>query len=154
MSFLLAPFRRWFKPPVLETPLSTIPVPPISVLMVLIFASFSVITSGFIFCLVRGMPMTGYIRTKDGGYRISWIDLNSLSNQFLAEGIVAAFMFSLDAASLISVCYIMSKDEDEQLSDWEAIVKKFAYTSPIWTFLSYKIFSAKFRAFSIRFSAH
>lgn len=152
-DFLLTPFKKWFKAPTIETPFSTIKLPPLGVIITIIFASFAVITSGFVFCVVRGMPMMGYTRGRDGKPKASWIDLHGLSNQFLAEGIVAAMMFSLAAASLISAVYILSKPESEELSDIQEALKKFAYTSPLWCMLSYQIFSMKFGSFSVRFTA-
>ena len=148
-DFLLVPFRRWFRAPVIETPFSTIRVPPVPVMMAIIFVSFGVITSGFVFCLVRHSSMTGYVRGRDGKPFISWIDVGSISNQFLAEGMVAAMIFSLAAASLIGAFYILDKPNGEELSDLEKFIKKFSYTAPLWCFFSYEIFRVKFRAFNI-----
>ena len=150
-DILLTPFKRWFRAPVIETPFSTVPVPSTPILMSVIFFSFGVITSGFVFCVVRQMSMTGYIRGANGRPVVSWIDLTSLSNQFMAEGMVAAIMFSLAAASLIGAFYILSKDENEKLTDVESFIKNFSYTAPLWCLLSYEIFHMKFRAFTPSF---
>lgn len=152
-SKLLIPFRRWFRAPVVDTPFSTISVPSVWIVMSIIFISFSVITSGFVFCVVRGMPVSGPIRGKDGKPVLSWIDVGGgISNQFLGEGIIAAIVFSLSASSFIASYYILTREptkgKPEEVNQY---LRKFAFTSPLWCFLSYHIFTWKLGSFSIKF---
>jgi hypothetical protein len=149
-EFLLAPFRRWLKPPVLDTPISTIAVPRPLLLMVIIFISFFVITGGFVFCWVRGVPFSGYVRTRDGRSALSWME-GSGSSQFLAEGVVAGLFFSASAASFICAFYVLGKPPGEPLTDLEATLRKFAFTAPLWCIVSCYLFKIKFGGFSPTF---
>jgi hypothetical protein len=149
-DIFMAPFRKWLKPPALETPFSTIALPRPSILIISVFCSIFVITSGFVYCVVRNIPLTGYVRGRDGKAIVSWME-PGLSGQFLAEGIVAALSFSCSAASFICAFYILRKDPSEPLTALEETMRKFAFSAPIWCFLSYHIFSTKLGSFSVKF---
>lgn len=152
IELLLKPFNKWFLPPVVNTPFSTIKLPPAFVTILLFFVSFFVICSGTIFCYVRGMPMVGGVRTNDGRVVPSWIDVGNISNQFLAEGMVASFMFTVAALSIITgIIVIQIKGE---LSDFQYFLKLFAYSAPFWCFCSFSIFNAKFQSFFPSFFPH
>jgi membrane-associated protease RseP (regulator of RpoE activity) len=148
---LLSPFRRFFRAPVLETPFSTIKIPPVQFLMFATFLSFVVITSGTVFCLVRGIGMTGYARGSDGKVFMSWIDMSGVTSQFGTEGLVAAMLFSASAASFISAIKVLRKPEREELTDWDGIQRKFAFSCPVWCYLSYLVFTAKVGSFRPKF---
>lgn len=143
-ELLLKPFKKWFKPPVLETPFSTIELPRVSICMTIIFASFFFIYGGFVFCQVRGMPLSGYIRGRDGKPVLSWIE-SGLNSQFLAEGIISSIIVSCGALSLIAAVYLLQKDEP--FNEIDGALEKFAFTAPIWCFSSYIMFNQKIPSF-------
>lgn len=144
-EILLKPFQKWFNPPLVSTPFSTIILPPSTITITLLVSSFFIICSGIIFCYVRNMPMVGAIRRPDGGVSLSWIDLGSISNQFLAEGLIASALFTISACSIISSLYIMQVRRP--LSEIEKLLKFYGYSSPFWCFCSFLIFRAKIPSF-------
>jgi hypothetical protein len=150
---LLVPFRKWFRAPQqVDTPFSTIKVPPIQLLVVLIFASFCVITSGFVFCVVRGMPMMGYTRNREGKPVASWMSSDGISSQFLAEGIIAAMMFACAAAAFIAG-YVVLRKPQKEWTEADQYLRYFSFSAPFWCLLSYRIFSEKVGHFSVKFRA-
>jgi hypothetical protein len=150
-NLLLTPFRLFFRAPVLQTPFSTLKIPPISFLMSITFISFCVITSGTIFCFVRGIGMIGYTRNRENQVVTTWIDSQGVSSQFGIEGWVAALMFSLSAVSFIAAIVVLRKPKDEELTDLEESMRRFAFSCPFWCVMSYLIFSAKVGSFRPKF---
>lgn len=150
-EFLMKPFQKWFCPPLVSTPFSTIVLPPSIITITLLIASFFIICSGIIFCYVRNMPMVGASRRPDGSVAFSWIDLGSISNQFLAEGIIASALFTISACSIISSLYIIQCKG--KLSEFEKLLKIYGYSSPFWCFCSFLIFRAKIPSFFPLFHA-
>lgn len=143
-DFLLHPFQKWLKAPILETPFSTIELPRLSVCMSIIFVTFFFIYGGFVFCQVRGIPLSGYARGRDGKPILTWIE-PSLSSQFLAEGIISSIIVSCGALTLISAAYLLQKDEP--FSEMDKVIEKFTFTAPIWCFGSFIIFNLKIPPF-------
>jgi hypothetical protein len=141
-EFLLIPFRRRFRPPVLETPFSTIKMPSVALTVPLCGLSFFIITSGFIYCFVTGMPMVGYTRDEQQRIVAAWISPNGLSHQYLAEGIVVAFTFTLGAAALIVSFYELTKPEKDK-TELDHFLTMFGYTAPLWEFFALHIFRMK-----------
>ncbi|KAK8895094.1 hypothetical protein M9Y10_023536 [Tritrichomonas musculus] len=150
-EILMKPFQKWFNPPIINTPFSTITLPPSFITISLLITSFFIICSGIIFCYVRNMPMVGAIRRHDGSVSVSWIDLGSLSNQFLAEGMIASLLFTISACSIIASLYIIQCKEP--LSEIQKILKVYGYSSPFWCFCSFLIFRAKIPSFFPMFHA-
>ena len=97
------------------------------------------------------MPMVGAVRRHDGSVSLSWIDLGSLSNQFLAEGIIASALFTISACSVIASLYIIQIRRP--LSGGERFLKLYGYSSPFWCFCSFLIFKAKIPSFLPMFHA-
>jgi hypothetical protein len=139
---LLFPFRRFFCPPLLTTSFSTIKVPGVTVLMFLTILSFSVITSGTVFCFVRDIPMIGAIHTNNG-IRPSWIDNQGIHSQFGTEGWVAAALLSFSALAFIAAAAAARKPDGEPPAEFDAALRIFGFTAPGWCFLSYVIFRTK-----------
>ena len=144
-NLLLKPYLKWFKPPTLDTPFSTIKLPSPFVSMGIIFSSFFIIVGGFVFCTVRNMPLFGAVRGNDGRPILSWIDLGGLNSQFLAEGIISSFTFTAAALSLISAYYLL--DKNYKPNEYTGILRFLAMSSPLWCFFSYVIFHAKISSF-------
>jgi hypothetical protein len=149
---LLAPFRKWFCPPVLNTPMSTIPIPPPLPLMILVCASFCVISGGCVYCIVRDIPMTGYTRTRDGKNAVSWIDMHGISSQFMSEGIVIGMLFC--SAGVAFMCALCALKKDVAETPLDEFVKGFGYTAPLWCFLAYYVFNLKVPSFRPSFTAN
>jgi hypothetical protein len=145
-EFLLIPFRRAFRPPVLNTPFSTIKMPSVVLTLPICGISFFIITSGFVYCFVTGMPMVGYSRDESQRIVASWISPNGLSSQFLAEGIIAAMTFTLGAASLIVAFYEVMKPEKDK-SEFDRFLTYFAYSAPFWQFAALQVFRMKIPAY-------
>jgi hypothetical protein len=141
-DFLLAPFRRFFCPPLLNTPFSTIKMPPLFLTTLLCVGSFFIIASGFVFCFVTKMPMVGYARDEQGNIVASWISPNGLSHQYLAEGIIASMTFTLGAGALLASFYEMTKDESKK-DDWDNLLTYYAYSAPFWPLLAMAVFRMK-----------
>ncbi|OHT13389.1 hypothetical protein TRFO_16489 [Tritrichomonas foetus] len=99
------------------------------------------------------MPMVGAVRTRDGKLISSWIDYGSLSNQFLAEGLVASLFFTVSASSIIAAIYIININSNKPLTEIQQLIKLFGYSSPVWIFFSFLIFKAKIPSFSPSFSS-
>jgi hypothetical protein len=150
---LLRPFQTFFRAPILNIPISTITVPPVPFLMVITFGSFCIITSGTVFCFVRGIGMVGHVRGRDGHPVVSWMDTQGVGSQFGVEGLIAAMMFSASAASFIASIVILQKPEDEELSEIDQVMRNFAFSCPLWCLLSFWIFSAKVGSFRPSFRA-
>jgi hypothetical protein len=140
-DLLLSPFRKYFRAPVLEIPFSTIKMPQVWLTVTLCLASFFVISSGYIYCFVTGMPMVGYSRDQYGTIVQSWIS-PGVSSQYLAEGIIAAIIFTMGAGSLIAAFYIIHIPE-KQRSDLDGWIASFGYTCPIWQILALVLFRVK-----------
>jgi hypothetical protein len=150
-EWLLVPFRTWFRAPrQVDTPFSTIKVPPTQILVTLVFGSFCIITSGFVFCLVRGMPMMGAALDRDGRPFMTWMSGDGVSGQFLAEGIIAAMMFACAAAAFIAA-YVILRKPDNELTEFDQYLRYFSFSAPFWCLLSYRIFQAKIGHLSIKF---
>jgi hypothetical protein len=141
-EFLLIPFRRGFRPPALDTPFSTIKMPSVILTLPICVISFFIITSGFVFCFVTGMPMVSYTRDEHQNVVSSWISPHGLSHQFLAEGIVAALTFTLGAASLIAAFYELTKPEKDK-TDFDDFLKMFGFTAPFWQICALQVFRMK-----------
>lgn len=146
----LLPFR-YFSPPIVSLPFSTIKVPPTPISMGIIFASFIFICGGFVFCQVRGMPTSGYVRGNDGKVYHAWIEYGNVGNQFLMEGIVAASLFSLAAASIISAFFVLSRPNNGNNSELYRFLEMFALSSPVWCLFSYLIFHLKLPSYKPKF---
>jgi hypothetical protein len=122
MPTVILPFRKLFRPLQIDTPSSTIKIPPVSPLMMATFFSLDSITAATVFCFVRGIGMTGYTGCPDGKVVMPWIDRQGIISQFLAEWIVAAMVLSGSAASFINLlgirnlCAILSMSLGEILS--------------------------------------
>ncbi|OHS94070.1 hypothetical protein TRFO_39737 [Tritrichomonas foetus] len=149
-ELLLLPFQRFFKPPVLHTPLSTIQWPNIIFSTCLLFVSFLVISGGVVFCYVNGMPMIGYHRDQSGQIVSSWIDPNGLSSQYLAEGIIASLMFSLGAASFMAAFFVMTKKGKP--TEIDRLLNIFACSAPVWPIMSLFVFKQKIPSYFPAFS--
>ena len=142
---LLKPYKRWFHPPKLDTPFSTIQMPSIKFCMVIIFISFIVISGGLVFCWVQGIPLVGYVRGNDGQPVFSWVDNSGLSSQFLAEGFLASLVYSLGSLSLMAAYYVFTnKDKDDVFIK---ALTAFSYTSPFWGIFSLMLFRTKISSY-------
>jgi hypothetical protein len=126
----------------LDTTVSTIELPRLSFTLLITLLSFLVITSGFVFCYVNGMPMVGMTRDQHGNYKSMWISNQGMSSQFLAEGLVAAMAYTCGACSLIAAVYELEKDEADK-TEVDNFLEMFAYTSPIWGILAFFVFNMK-----------
>ena len=138
---LLYPYKKWFNPPKLDTPFSTIELPSIKVSMIIVFFSFIVISGGLVFCWVQGIPLIGYIRGQDGQPVFSWVDNSGLSSQFLAEGILASLVYSLGSLSLMAAYYVFTNPNKNDI--FFNLVNAFAHTAPIWGLFSLMLFRTK-----------
>lgn len=150
-DFLLLPFKRWFRPPILETPLSTIEIPKTYITVPLCLFSFFVIASGTVYCFVNKMPMTGYIRDDRGRIIPTWIDRHGISNQYLAEGLIAALAYSIGACSLIAAYQVLGKS-DEEMTGVEVALKMFGMSAPVWAMCAFWIFHEKIPSYFPMFS--
>ena len=139
---LLLPFQKFFKPPTINTPFSTIKMPSTIITVSLVFASYFVIVGGFIFCYVNGMPMTGYSRNEKGQIIHTWFSQGGLSNQYLGEGIICSIIFSLGAASMIAGYYAICHQQDKD-NEIVKIAEFFGCTTLIWAFIGFKLFNMK-----------
>jgi hypothetical protein len=146
---LLAPYR-FFRPPTLRTPFSTLKMPPLFLTALLCAASFVVVASGFVFCFVSGIPLVWYSRDARGAVVAEWISPNGLAHQYLAEGIVAALTFALGAGALLSAFYEATKREREKggADRWLAA---FAYTAPAWPLIALLVYRLKIPSYLPRF---
>lgn len=151
-DLLMRPFEKYFNPPALNTPVSTIKWPNIYYSTIVLFASFLIITSGTIFCFVNGMPMIGYRRNEQGQIIASWIDPNGLSSQYLAEGMIASMIFSLGAGSFITAFYLLRKKGKRTGVD-DALAL-YAYSCPFWPILSFFVFQQKIPSYFPRYSVN
>ena len=150
-EILLIPFKKYFKPPVVETPFSTIKMPSIYITVSLVFLSFFVIVGGFIFCYVNDMPLFGYARNQNGQIYQTWIDTHGIGSQLLAEGMLCSLTYSLGAASLIAAFYAMTHEKEK--SDFVKFVGYFGCSTPIWMFLAFQIFRMKIPSYFPKFNA-
>lgn len=149
-DILMYPFQKFFNPPLINTPMSTIKWPNIYLSTSLLFASFFVITGGFIYCFVNQMPMIGYRRNENGQIVSSWIDPNGLSSQYLAEGMIASMMYSLGAGSFIAAFYLMIKRSP--FTGFDEFLCIFAYSCPFWPILSFFVFHQKIPSYFPRYT--
>ena len=150
-DLLLLPFTRWVRAPVIETPISTIQMPSTYISVPICVLSFFVITSGTIYCFVNNMPMSGYYRDDRGRIRSTWMS-EGLSNQYLAEGLVAALTLSAGACALIAAYQVMGK-EDEELTGVEMSIKWFGVSAPLWAFFTFHVFRMKIPSYFPMFAA-
>ncbi|KAH0794324.1 oligosaccharyltransferase complex subunit OSTC-like [Histomonas meleagridis] len=151
---LLIPFKKFFKAPVVETPISTIKMPSTAVTTTLVFISFFVIVGGFIFCYVNNMPLFGYARNQNGQIYQTWIDTQGgLSSQLLAEGILCSFVYTLGAASVIAAFYAMSHEHDKDKGEFVKFMGLFGCSTPIWMFLAFQLFRMKIPSYFPKFRA-
>jgi hypothetical protein len=151
-NLFIRPFEKYFRPPILDTPISTIRLPAPGLTVTVCVVSFFIITSGFVFCFVNGMPMTGYYRDENGHPTMTWIAKNGLSSQYLAEGLIASGTYSLGALSLIAAFYEMNKNAAE-MTEIDRFFVGFAYTAPIWAYAGFNVFHMKIPSYFPKFSS-
>jgi bacteriorhodopsin len=96
--------------------------------------------------------MVAHSRNNRGDRIVSWIDRGGgVRTQVGAEGMIAAFLFAAAGASFIAAVIVLRKSENEELSDRDRMFRGFAFTCPLWCFLSYQIFSEKMGRFRVKF---
>jgi hypothetical protein len=116
-------------------------MPNISLTLGLCIASFFAITSGAVHCFVTESPMMGYSRNEQGKIVASWM-MGGVSQQLLAEGIIASLTYSLGACSLIVAFYEITKPEKSK-TEIDRYLAAFAYSAPFWAFCSFQVFKMK-----------
>lgn len=153
-EFVLSPFNH-LRCPDLDTPLSTIPMPPVFVCMALICISFFVIIGGFIYCIIRNVDFMSAKRLANGqivpviiagGYTQTGAECFIVGGLFTVGGIAltAGFMFLYNRNRTKQ-----NKNEEEQL-DLRSVL---ALTSLLWVFIVYLIFTSKMNMNVLRFTS-
>jgi small-conductance mechanosensitive channel len=107
--------------------------------------SFFTITSGSVYCIVTGISMVGYSQNDDGEMVLSWISTD-MSEQFIAEGIIAALCFTLCAAALIVSFYEIVKPNQDK-AEIDDYLRQFAFTAPLWLICIILVFRMKIPAY-------
>lgn len=145
-QLILSPFTETqLAPPELYTPFSTIKIPSLFICMLIVSISFLFIAGGQIYCWVQNMPFMPTIMGENGQPKVI-IFHPEVSGQVGAEGFVASGVYLLTSLSLIAGVYSLkfgtkkNTQEDEIL---ETLITIFAYTSPLWVFMSVLVFRGK-----------
>ena len=145
-DFFLKPFRKYFHPPAINTPISTMEIPPIPLCMTIIAFSFIIITGGFIYCWVHGVPMFGGRRTYDGRIVASWYDASGLGSQFLAEGVISSCVYTIGALSIF--CAVFELGGGVKNPFLNLLLRVFSFSAPVWVLLAFLLFRVKIPSYS------
>lgn len=148
----MLPFRA-FKPPILNTPFSTIPLPPTKVTIPLILASFGIILSGIVFCYVKKAKHWAQAWGPNGKIVKTWLEKNTLSNQCWIEGFVVAVISVMGGISALAAYYVMSTPKKERKGVLFGYIEAFSYTIPVWALLLYEVCAAKIPSYTVDFNA-
>jgi len=146
---LMLPFRV-MRPPVLETPITTIRMPSTNVTVPLLILSFFVIIGGVVFCAVTRAPIMSLHRNDQGRVVASWMSKNDVSHQCVAEGIVFAAVVTLGALSAIAAAVVM---REQRTGLAFAYLERFAFTLPIWVLLCFEVFVMKMPSYTLDFQS-
>lgn len=148
----MLPFNL-FKPPVLNTPFTTIPLPSTKLTVPIVLTSFGVILSGIVFCYVNKARYWGQTWSPDGKVVKSWLERNSLSNQCWMEGFVVAVVSVMGGISAIAAYYAMSTPKKQRKGVLYGYIEAFGHTIPIWALLLFEVCSAKIPSYTLDFNA-
>ena len=160
-ELFLAPFSV-LQPPQINTPFSTIKLPPFYVTMSLVFASYLIISGGAIFSHVKQVPFIAATRNSQG-QTVPQIIGNSRTQTWL-ESIIVGTVFTLAASSLIAAYMSFDSNNNEKSKDNNKKKKgvdpdsitsteMFGYTFPLWIFVLFYLFKAKYGFFAPGFFA-
>jgi hypothetical protein len=152
-DFFLLPFRV-LVPPLLETPLSTIPLPSTRWSVPLLLASFFAIVGGFVYCVVDERFMWNTSVDRNGVTSRTWIIRDSLSDQTYLEGIVIAGIFAFGGLSMIAVFSALSASKRARAGLMYPYVYRFAFTFPIWLVLAFEVVRLKLPFYTFSFRAN
>jgi hypothetical protein len=148
---LLVPFRYLGRPPVLETPMSTIPLPSSRFTTPLVIASFFACVGGFVYCYVDHSPMWDMRGQSRGQTARSWVARGDLSHQVIMEGIVISTILSMGGLSLVAIFTAMTRKKKDRTGLIYSLIYRFGFTLPIWAFLAFEVFRAKIPSYRFLF---
>ena len=145
-SFLLFPFRRYFKTVDLSLKIDYVTIPNNSVVMILLFVFFIICVSGTFYCIINGAPIGGYTITELHEIVVSFVQLNTFNDQFTYECYVAILFGTLLALSF----FCMYKVGEDKGDNWKIslVYKIGACSSLIWVFILLSFMKEKSSGFS------
>ena len=149
-ELLLLPFRV-LRPPVLETPFTTIPLPPLKVTGPILFLSCLVITSGAVFCFVTNAPLFAHTWDRFGQPSMTWVARNDPSHQCILEGAVFAVTVVLGGLSGVAAFATVTAKRKWKRTLAYAYALRLAYTFPVWALLMFEVFTAKIPSYTLSF---
>lgn len=95
--------------PRLRLRLPRLQLPERSTVMSLVLFTYFLITAGIVYDVIHTPPSVGYAPTPDGKGRPQAFMEGRLNSQYIVEGLVAAFMYSLGALGFIALDYVNGK---------------------------------------------
>jgi hypothetical protein len=133
----MIPFRI-MSPPILDTPLSTISIPPTYLTIPILLLSFGAMIGGLVYCWV---------------HKIGWewvpVVADNLSDQSLTEALIVGGIFGFGGLSLVAAYIVLTAEKKSGL------LYRYAYlygmTFPGWAILSYEIFKMKLSSWNLKF---
>jgi hypothetical protein len=107
---------------------------------------FAFLASGFIFCIVTGMPMAGYTMTETRELVVSEIDLNTFTGQFWFE----AWAVGLATVGVVGGFFcIFALLNGQGKGKWATLgLRCLSLLTPVWLWTIIAIFKEKHTAYS------
>lgn len=138
-NVLMFPFK-FLAPPVLNTPISTITLPHISITTFLVFVSYYLSVGGFVYCYVNKTNFFGESRDRNGQYHQTYFQ-DGISSQNIFEAVVVGAVYS--SVSCIAICAYYALTSKSRKSFTYKMLYRIGCTFPIWLILSYELFALK-----------
>jgi hypothetical protein len=137
---LMLPFRV-MTPPILDTPLSTVPIPPTLLTIPIVLISFGAMVGGSVYCWVNHVEWYFTSQTHEGKTVKSWMASGGHSIQSVAEAWIVGGVFGLGGLSLIAAYYALVAQKKTGVV--YAYVYRYAMTFPVWAILAYEVYKLK-----------
>ncbi|OHT15147.1 hypothetical protein TRFO_42679 [Tritrichomonas foetus] len=137
--FLMLPFKI-LNPPILETPLSTFPLPKPIFTMTLVFLSFFGIIGGFVYCYINHSPFMATSYDEKGRTHVKFYE-DGFSSQTITEGILVSCIYCMGGFSAICAFLALTHENKKALS--YKMLYRFGCTLPIWMVAAFEVFHMK-----------
>jgi hypothetical protein len=137
---LMLPFRV-LNPPVVETPFSTVGIPPTYLTVPVLLLSIGTMIGGFVYCRVNDVGWDCYLP----GHLIC----PGQGTQGLKEAVIVGAIVALGGLSLVAAYHAVTAEKRAGLV--HAYVYRYAMTFPVWALLSYEVVKTKLPQWDLEF---